>query len=151
MADNITLPGTGSIVASKEKTASRHVQYMFIDGGSGATVDPFFKGAKTSDNSFPVVQASDSAPRIIASGQMDMSDTWASRFPENLKRVYLEIQMMDSSPVDCWFGEVGKDDTSSYRLPGVDMASVRFSGTFELFGQSTSGTPRICWYEVSNP
>jgi hypothetical protein len=58
MADNVTLPGTGLDVKTREKSA-KHVQAVELDFGGSGTVDVMQKGQNTAAQSIPVVTPSD--------------------------------------------------------------------------------------------
>jgi hypothetical protein len=58
MADDVTLPGTGTIIKTIEKTGAEHVQLVALDMGPTTTSSPVVAGQAAMAASFPVVIAS---------------------------------------------------------------------------------------------
>lgn len=59
MADDVTLPGTGAIIATDDVGGGRQIQVVKLDGGANGASTPFVAGAQTSGNSLPVVGPND--------------------------------------------------------------------------------------------
>lgn len=58
MADDVTLPGTGAVVATDD-VGGRHFQAIKLDGGGNGATTAIVAGAQTSANSLPVVGPND--------------------------------------------------------------------------------------------
>lgn len=69
MADNVTLPGTGSSVASDDVGGAQYQRIKVDLGGDGAA-SPLVRGQQTSANSIPAVLASDD-PAVTSLAVMD--------------------------------------------------------------------------------
>lgn len=65
MADNVTLPGTGLDVKTREKSA-KHVQAVELDFGGAGAVDILQKGQGSAAQSIPVVTPSDDLVTVSA-------------------------------------------------------------------------------------
>lgn len=59
MADDVTLPGTGAVIATDDVGGGRQIQLVKLDGGANGASAPLVSGAQASANSLPVVGPND--------------------------------------------------------------------------------------------
>lgn len=59
MADDVTLPGTGAVIATDDVGGGRQIQLVKLDGGGNGVTTPIVAGAQGSVNSLPVVGPND--------------------------------------------------------------------------------------------
>lgn len=99
MADNVTLPGTGEIVAADELAGAKVQRVKPHWGADGSGVD----AAKTTSAALPVQQVGSSATWTAAANlDIDTGNTSQTLFSSNTDRRGIMVQNLSSG--DLWLG-----------------------------------------------
>lgn len=151
MADDVTLPGTGSIVKTIEKTGAEHVQLIGLDIGSGVASAPVVAGRAAAAASLPAALSNEDLAAIQAITTKLTADpatqtTLAAILAKIIAAPATEAKQGGGLPAALGAGGGLKVDGSGTALPVSISGAVPVSdnsGSLTVDGDVTVSSPDI--------